>query len=69
MPLLAARGNAPQPGAILLQSTDISSASGLDPGSLRQAMAKPVSVEETGAPVGVLGGLAPPAQATRSGHG
>jgi murein DD-endopeptidase MepM/ murein hydrolase activator NlpD len=31
--------NAPEPGAILLQVTDISSASGLDPGSLRRAMA------------------------------
>jgi len=30
---------APEPGAILLQITDISSASGLDPGSLRRAMA------------------------------
>jgi murein DD-endopeptidase MepM/ murein hydrolase activator NlpD len=33
---------APEPGAILLQITDISSASGLDPGSLRRALA-PVS--------------------------
>ena len=32
--------NAPEPGAILLQITDISSASGLDPGSLRRAMAQ-----------------------------
>jgi hypothetical protein len=32
-------------------------------------MAKPVSVEETGAPVGVFGGLAPPAQAAQTGHG
>jgi murein DD-endopeptidase MepM/ murein hydrolase activator NlpD len=30
---------APEPGAILLQISDISSASGLDPGSLRRAMA------------------------------
>jgi murein DD-endopeptidase MepM/ murein hydrolase activator NlpD len=30
---------APEPGAILLQVTDISSANGLDPGSLRRAMA------------------------------
>jgi hypothetical protein len=30
---------APEPGAILLQITDISSASGLDPGSLRRALA------------------------------
>jgi murein DD-endopeptidase MepM/ murein hydrolase activator NlpD len=35
--------NAPTPGAILLESSDISTASGLDPGSLRRAMnAKPI---------------------------
>jgi murein DD-endopeptidase MepM/ murein hydrolase activator NlpD len=32
---------APEPGAILLQITDISSANGLDPGSLRRALAPP----------------------------
>ena len=42
---------APQPGAILLQVSDISSASGLDPGSLRRALA-PVSREGDGALVG-----------------
>jgi hypothetical protein len=42
---------APQPGAILLQVSDISSASGLDPGSLRRALA-PVSHEGDGALVG-----------------
>ena len=31
----------PPPGAMLLQSTDISTASGLDPGSLEQALAPP----------------------------
>ena len=31
-------GPAPKPGAILLQATDISEASGLDPGSLRRAL-------------------------------
>ena len=31
-------GNAPKPGAILLQASDISEASGLEPGSLRRAM-------------------------------
>jgi murein DD-endopeptidase MepM/ murein hydrolase activator NlpD len=36
--------NAPTPGAILLQSSDISTASGLDPGSLRRAMRAPVTV-------------------------
>jgi hypothetical protein len=30
--------NAPKPGAILLQARDISSATGLEPGSLRRAM-------------------------------
>ena len=30
---------APEPGAILLQISDISTASGLDPGSLRRALA------------------------------
>lgn len=37
-PPLADSSRAPKPGAILLQSRDISSASGLDPGSLRRAM-------------------------------
>jgi murein DD-endopeptidase MepM/ murein hydrolase activator NlpD len=40
--------NAPKPGAILLQIQDISTASGLDPGSLDRAMA-PVSREGDGA--------------------
>ena len=31
-------GNAPKPGAILLQASDISEASGLDPASLRRAL-------------------------------
>jgi hypothetical protein len=34
-----ATGRAPAAGAILLQSSDISAASGLDPGSLAQAIA------------------------------
>jgi len=33
-----ATSNAPTPGAILLEATDISTANGLDPGSLRRAM-------------------------------
>ena len=40
----AATGNVPMPGAILLQSNDISTASGLDPGSLRRAMRAPMTV-------------------------
>jgi len=43
----APNARAPKPGAILLQVSDISSASGLDPGSLRRAMA-PVSAEGDG---------------------
>ena len=37
-PPLADSSRAPRPGAILLQARDISSASGLDPGSLRRAL-------------------------------
>jgi hypothetical protein len=36
---VAGAGNAPKAGAILLQSSDISSASGLDPESLGRALA------------------------------
>jgi len=55
---------APPPGAILLQVSDISSADGLEPGSLQRAMA-PVSAEGDaallgGLPVGSTGALAPP---------
>jgi murein DD-endopeptidase MepM/ murein hydrolase activator NlpD len=38
VPILPVRSNAPRPGAILLQSSDISSASGLDPRSLERAL-------------------------------
>ena len=37
-PPIAAASNAPKPGAILLQVSDISNASGLDPASLRRAL-------------------------------
>jgi hypothetical protein len=37
-PLFSDASKAPKPGAILLQARDISSASGLEPGSLRRAM-------------------------------
>ena len=37
-PPLSSSSRAPRPGAILLQSRDISSASGLEPGSLRRAL-------------------------------
>lgn len=42
-PLSSSR--APQPGAYLLSATDISSASGLEPGSLKRALMPPVSSE------------------------
>ena len=38
-------GDAPKPGAILLQASDISAANGLDPASLRRALKPLVSVE------------------------
>ena len=40
---------APRPGAFLLGSSDISTASGLDPGSLERALVAPVSSENDGA--------------------
>jgi murein DD-endopeptidase MepM/ murein hydrolase activator NlpD len=49
-----AASSAPTPGAMLLESTDISTASGLDPGSLRRAMRAPVSVVTGGSPLGQL---------------
>jgi murein DD-endopeptidase MepM/ murein hydrolase activator NlpD len=47
-PTVVATGRAPAPGAVLLQSSDISAASGLDPGSLRRALA-PASSGRDGA--------------------
>jgi murein DD-endopeptidase MepM/ murein hydrolase activator NlpD len=44
-PPVPANATAPQPAAVLLGSTDISSASGLDPGSLERALAAPVSTQ------------------------
>jgi murein DD-endopeptidase MepM/ murein hydrolase activator NlpD len=46
--------SAPTPGAMLLESSDISTASGLDPGSLRRAMRAPVAVETHGSSIGQL---------------
>jgi len=48
-PPVPASARAPQPGAILLGSTDISRASGLDPAALRRALVAPVSSEGDGA--------------------
>ena len=42
-PPVPATATAPRPGALLLGSTDISSASGLEPGSLERALVAPVS--------------------------
>jgi murein DD-endopeptidase MepM/ murein hydrolase activator NlpD len=49
----ARTGNAPTPGAILLESADISTANGLDPGSLTRAMNRPPTVDPI--PSGVSG--------------
>lgn len=46
-------GVAPRPGAILLQASDISQASGLDPGSLRRALFAPATATE-GARLGTV---------------
>jgi murein DD-endopeptidase MepM/ murein hydrolase activator NlpD len=48
-PPVPANATAPRPGAFLLGSTDISSASGLEPGSLERALVAPVSAEGDGA--------------------
>ena len=47
--MLPVRANAPKPGAILLQSADISSANGLDPRSLERALAAPEQLRGDGA--------------------
>ena len=52
LPSVGGFSTAPAPGAYLLSSTDISSVSGLEPGSLRRALAEPVSAEEGGAAAG-----------------
>jgi murein DD-endopeptidase MepM/ murein hydrolase activator NlpD len=48
-PPVPPNATAPRPAALLLGSTDISSASGLEPGSLERAMTLPVSAEGDGA--------------------
>jgi hypothetical protein len=48
-------GNAPKPGAILLQASDISAASGLDPGSLRRALSARFSMRADGGRIAVPG--------------
>jgi murein DD-endopeptidase MepM/ murein hydrolase activator NlpD len=49
VPSIGSSSPAPKPGAILLQVSDISEASGLDPASLRRAFVAPVSAEGDGA--------------------
>jgi murein DD-endopeptidase MepM/ murein hydrolase activator NlpD len=51
-PPVAISANAPKPGAILLQITDISTANGLRPGSIARAFVAPVSAEGDGRLVG-----------------
>ncbi|HEX4931397.1 MAG TPA: M23 family metallopeptidase [Gaiellaceae bacterium] len=48
-PPVPATATAPRPAAVLLGSIDISSASGLEPGSLERALVAPVSSESDGA--------------------
>jgi hypothetical protein len=48
-PPVPSNATAPHAAAFLLGSTDISSASGLDPGSLERALVAPVSSESDGA--------------------
>ena len=48
-PPVPPNATAPRPAAVLLGSTDISSASGLEPGSLERALTVPVSSEGDGA--------------------
>jgi hypothetical protein len=57
-PAAPAGAQAPKPGAIVLQVTDISVASGLRPGSLARAFVAPVSSEGDGA---LIRAFTPPA--------
>ena len=50
----AKASSAPTPGAFLLQTTDISTANGLDPGSLTRAMNAPATIDVTRPPVADL---------------
>jgi murein DD-endopeptidase MepM/ murein hydrolase activator NlpD len=58
-PSPAPNAQAPRPGAIVLQVSDISAASGLDPASLRRAVA-PISVHGEGAVPLLRSALSPP---------
>jgi murein DD-endopeptidase MepM/ murein hydrolase activator NlpD len=58
-PPIAPASTAPRVGAILLQMTDISSASGLEPGSLRRVLRAPRSLTADGGLAALRTGVAP----------
>ena len=62
-PAAAAGSTAPRPGAIVLQVSDISSASGLKPGSVARAFVAPASAEGDGS---LVRAFTPPPEATGS---
>jgi murein DD-endopeptidase MepM/ murein hydrolase activator NlpD len=64
-PAPPAGATAPRPGAILLQVSDISSASGLRPGSVARAFVAPASAEGDGA---LIRAFAPPSTAQDGGR-
>jgi murein DD-endopeptidase MepM/ murein hydrolase activator NlpD len=64
-PTAPAGATAPRPGAILLQVSDISSASGLRPGSVARAFVAPASAEGDGA---LVRAFAPPSAAQDGGR-
>jgi murein DD-endopeptidase MepM/ murein hydrolase activator NlpD len=55
-PPISDSSRAPKPGAILLQTRDISNATGLDPGSLRRAMRATSSSPADGSLAGIVAG-------------
>jgi murein DD-endopeptidase MepM/ murein hydrolase activator NlpD len=57
---IAPASRAPRPGAILLQVSDISSASGLEPGSLRRVLRQPRSLTADGGLAGLGSPSSPP---------
>jgi murein DD-endopeptidase MepM/ murein hydrolase activator NlpD len=55
-PPISDSSRAPRPGAILLQARDISSATGLEPGSLRRAMGASPDAQADGSLAGLIAG-------------
>jgi hypothetical protein len=55
-PPISDSSRAPKPGAILLQARDISSATGLEPGSLRRALQAEGAVSADGSFAGMVEG-------------